>query len=158
MDSDALLQTLEFSKFPVIFSNDTSPVAFWSQHEKDNLSGFDWLTLNWSKMCFVTRSSCPRGLARFPKLFPHHFSSHSRKKKHCFAKNQITSILKKDCSWLGIFNPREFIRGLISAKTHIHVACCISNWPPAQEAKLSNIITSVSIPQGCRPWVSVDWR
>lgn len=89
-----LLQMTEF-KFPAIFSNGTSPAAFWSQHRKDNLSGFDWLTLNSSKMCFVTHSPCPRGLARFPKFFPHPFSSHPQKKKQCFAKNKLSQFSKR---------------------------------------------------------------
>ena len=147
----------EFSKFPVIFSDGTSPVAFWSQHAKDNLSGFDWLTLNWAKICFVTHSSCPRGLARFPKLFPHRFSFHSQKET-MFCQKQIIPILKKVCSWLGIFNPQEFMWGFILANPYVHAAQRISNWLPAQVAKLSGIIPSASIPQGCRTWVSMGWR
>lgn len=95
MDADTVLQVAGFSKFSTIFSNGTSPAAFWSQHRKDNLSGFDWLTLNESKMCFVTCSPCPRGLARFPELFPHPFSSRPQKKKQCFAKNKLSQFSKR---------------------------------------------------------------
>lgn len=90
-----LLQMPGFSKFPAIFSNNTSPAAFWSQYGKDNLSGFDWLTLNSSKMCFVTHSPCPRGLARFPEPCPHPFSSHPQKKQQCFAKNKLSQFSKR---------------------------------------------------------------
>lgn len=88
----------EFSKFPVISTVMALPVAFWSQHAKDNLSGFDWLTLNWAKICFVTHSSCPRGLARFPKLFPHSFSSLS-KRNHALPETNYPNS-QKVCSWL----------------------------------------------------------
>lgn len=100
-----------------VFSNGAYPAAFWSQHGKDNLSVFGWLTLNSSKICFVTHSPCPRGLARFPKLFPHSFSSHPRKKKQCFAKNKLSHFSKKDCCCSGIFKPQEFTSGLILANT-----------------------------------------
>lgn len=117
-----------------------------------------WLvTLNWAKICFVTHSSCPRGLARFPKLFPHRFSSHSQEET-MFCQKQIISILKKVCSWLGIFNPQEFTWGFILANPYVHAAQRISNWLLAQVAKLSSIIPSASIPQGCRTWVSMGWR
>lgn len=100
-----------------VFSDGTYSAAVWSQHGKDNLSVFGWLTLNSSKICFVTHSPCPRGLARFPKLFPHSFSSHPRKKKQCFAKNKLFHFSKKDLCCSGIFKPQGFTSGLILANT-----------------------------------------
>lgn len=114
-----------------VFSNGAYPAAFWSQHGKDNLSVFGWLTLNSSKICFVTHSPCPRGLARFPKLFPHSFSSHPRKKKQCFAKNKLSHFSKKDCCCSGIFKPQEFTSGLILANTARCAARNVSCWPPS---------------------------
>lgn len=126
----------EFSKFPVIFSDGTSPVAFWSQHAKDNLSGFDWLTLNWAKICFVTHSSCQEVLQDFQSFSHIVFLLTLKKRNHALPETNYPNS-QKVCSWLGIFNPQEFMWGFILANPHVHAAQRISKCPLAQVAKLS---------------------
>lgn len=133
-----------------VFSSGTHSTAVGSQHGKDNLSVFGWLTLNSSKICFVTHSPCPRGLARFPKLFPHSFSSHPRKKKQCFAKNKLFHFSKKDFCCSGIFKPQEFTSGLILANTARDAArILLASRPSArQRCTMLPSLESLQTPQG----------
>lgn len=63
-------------------------------------------------------------------------------KEMVLCQKQIILILKKDCSCIGIFNPQEFIWGLMLANTCFHGA-----WASGSGSQMSS--STSSSPQSC---------
>lgn len=99
-------------------------------------------------MCCATQSPCPRGLTRFPKLFPHTFSSDPQKKKQCFAKKTNYPNSQK-----GLFLHRNL------QPTRVHFGPNLGqHWKPVPLALRNQAEQHhhVLCPPGCWPGVRME--